>query len=110
MTKGGVSPRKSVRLSKSAMAGAVIRPIAYIENIVKPGTHQRKPSVRKAAISKMYTGKRAEQLMSGATRMVANRSRRFSMTRVAMMPGTAQATDESIGMKDLPLSPQRDIS
>ena len=61
-------------------------------------------------MSSRYTGKRAEQLMSGATRIVASRSRRFSMTRVAMMPGTAQATDESSGMNDLPLSPQRDIT
>ncbi len=42
--------------------------------------------------------------------MVARRSRRFSMTRVAMIPGTAQATLDSIGMNDLPLRPQRDIS
>ena len=48
--------------------------------------------------------------MRGATRIVANRSRRFSMTRVAMMPGTAQATDDNIGMNDLPLRPQRAIS
>ena len=48
--------------------------------------------------------------MSGATRIVASRSRRFSMTRVAMIPGTAQATEDSIGMNDLPLRPQRAIS
>ena len=42
--------------------------------------------------------------------MVARRSRRFSITRVAMMPGTAQAIDDSMGMNDLPLSPQRDIN
>jgi len=45
----------------------------------------------KAAISSMYTGKRAEQVMKGVTRMVASRSRRFSMVRVAMMAGTAHA-------------------
>ena len=55
----------------------------------------------------MYTGSRAEQLISGATRIVASRSRRFSITRVAMMPGTAHATDDSSGMNDLPLSPHR---
>ena len=32
------------------------------------------------------------------------------MTRVAMMPGTAHATDDSIGIKDLPLKPQRAMS
>ena len=32
------------------------------------------------------------------------------MTRVAMMPGTAQAIDDSSGMNDLPDRPQRDMS
>ena len=45
--------------------------------------------------------------MSGATRIVAKRSRRFSMVRVAMMPGTAHANDDSIGMNDLPESPHQ---
>ena len=48
--------------------------------------------------------------MSGATMIVASRSRRFSITRAAMIPGTAQATDDKSGMNDLPFSPQRDIS
>ena len=34
---------------------------------------------------------RAEQVISGATRIVVSRSRGLSMTRVAMMPGMAQA-------------------
>jgi hypothetical protein len=37
--------------------------------------------------------------------MVASRSRRSSITRVAMMPGTAQAKPDSMGMKDFPESP-----
>ena len=45
----------------------------------------------KAPMSSVYTGSRAEQLMSGTTMMVANRSFGFSIVRVAMMPGTAQA-------------------
>src|SRR5437870_12682660 len=110
MTKGGVSPRSSVRFRSSATNGATTRPMAYMANMVTPGTHQANPAVMKAPMSKMYTGSRAEQLMSGATRMVARRSRRFSITRVAMMPGTAHATDDSIGMNDLPLNPQRAIS
>ena len=54
-----------------------------------------------------YTGSRAEQLISGATRIVARRSRRFSMTRVERIAGTAHATLDSSGMNDLPLRPQR---
>jgi hypothetical protein len=45
----------------------------------------------KAAISRVYTGSRAEQVISGETRMVAIRSRDEGMVRVAMMPGTAHA-------------------
>ena len=48
--------------------------------------------------------------MSGAMRIVARRSRRFSITRVAMIPGTAHANDESRGMNDLPLKPTPAIS
>jgi hypothetical protein len=36
-------------------------------------------------------GIRAEQLISGSTMIVATRSLRLSMVRVAMIPGTAQA-------------------
>ncbi len=111
MTNAGVSPRSSVRFSASATSGATTSPIEYIRNIARPGVHQgKRGGLRKAPISRMYTGSRAEQLISGAVRIVARRSRRFSMTRAAMMPGTAQATDDSIGMNDLPLRPQRDIS
>jgi hypothetical protein len=44
-----------------------------------------------APMSSVYTGRRAEQLMSGTTMMVARRSLGSSMVRVAMTPGTAQA-------------------
>ncbi|GBD25350.1 hypothetical protein HRbin30_00668 [bacterium HR30] len=53
----------------------------------------------KAAISKVYTGRRAEQVMNGATKMVASRSRGEAIVRVAMIPGTAQAKQESKGTK-----------
>ena len=43
--------------------------------------------------------------MSGAIRMVSQRSRQWLMVRVAMMPGTAQAKLESSGMKDRPDRP-----
>jgi hypothetical protein len=45
----------------------------------------------KVPMSSVYTGRRAEQLISGTTMIVASRSLGFSITRVAMMPGTAQA-------------------
>lgn len=45
----------------------------------------------KAPMSSAYTGNRAEQLISGTTMMVASRSSRCWMVRVAMMPGTAHA-------------------
>ena len=45
----------------------------------------------KAPMSNVYTGRRAEQLMSGTTMIVASRSLGSSMVRVAMMPGTAHA-------------------
>ena len=45
--------------------------------------------------------------MKGAIRMVAKRSRLFSMVRVDRIAGTAQAYAESSGMKDLPWRPTR---
>jgi hypothetical protein len=39
----------------------------------------------------MYTGKRAEHVMNGAIKIVAMRSRLFSMVRVDMIAGTAHA-------------------
>ncbi len=57
-----------------------------------------------------YTGRRAEQVISGASRMVTSRSRRFGMVRVAMMPGMAQAKDDSSGMKERPDKPTVPIS
>ncbi|MNN50429.1 hypothetical protein D3C81_1650150 [compost metagenome] len=48
---------------------------------------------------------RAEQVISGAIRMVVRRSRFASITRVAMMPGMAQAKLDSRGMKARPCSP-----
>ena len=44
-----------------------------------------------AAISSVYTGNRAEQVMRGATMMVAIRSFEDGIVRVDMIPGTAQA-------------------
>ena len=62
-----------------------------------------------APISRAYTGRRAEQVISGATRMVARRSRGSWMLRVAMMPGTAQAKLDSSGMNERPERPAEAI-
>ena len=59
----------------------------------------------KAPISSAYTGSRAEQVINGATRMVARRSRGSWMLRVAMMPGMAQAKLDSSGMNERPDRP-----
>ena len=58
-------------------------------------------------MSSAYTGSRAEQVMSGVTRIVTSRSRWFSMVRAAMMPGMAQAKPESSGTTERPLRPTR---
>ena len=64
----------------------------------------------KAPMSSAYTGSRAEQVMSGAIRMVTSRSRGLAMVRAAMMPGTAQAKLDSSGMKERPDRPTPPIS
>ena len=111
ITNTGGAPRSSVRFSVSATSGATVKPIMYIANSTSPGSHAADPGfAMNAPMSRMYTGSRAEQLISGATRMVASRSRRFSMTRVAMIPGTAHATLDSMGMNDFPLRPHRLIT
>ena len=40
MTNTGVSPRSSVRFKSRATTGATTRPMAYMQNIVKPGTQK----------------------------------------------------------------------
>ncbi len=64
----------------------------------------------KAAISRAKMGSRAEQVTSGATRIVVSRSRRFSITRQAMIPGIVQPKHDTSGMNERPLSPSRTIS
>ena len=55
----------------------------------------------------MYTGSRAEQVISGAAIMVAIRSLADGSVRVAMIPGTAQANEDSIATNARPSSPVR---
>ncbi len=57
-----------------------------------------------------YTGRRAEQVIIGASRIVASRSRTLGIVRVAMMPGIAHENDDSSGMKERPESPTPPIS
>ena len=76
--------------------------------LIQPAAHA--VAGMNAPIISRYTGCRAEQLISGATRMVVIRSRRFSMTRVAITPGIAQANEDISGTNDLPLSPTRVIN
>ncbi len=61
-------------------------------------------------MTRAYTGSRAEQVISGAIMMVARRSRRFGIVRVAMMPGTAQAKLDRSGMNARPDRPTLPIS
>ena len=64
----------------------------------------------KAPMISAYTGSRAEQVIIGASSIVASRSRRFGIVRVAMIPGIAQENDDSSGMKERPESPTPPIS
>jgi len=96
-----------------AVANAAAKPSAYRASNAAARVPSRAPasgrSGMKAAMISVYTGSLAEQVISGATRMVAKRSRLFSIVRVAMMAGTAQAYADSRGMKLLPCKPTRAI-
>jgi len=62
-----------------------------------------------AAISSAYTGSRAEQVMKGVTKIVANRSRSSDTVRAARIAGTAQAYPDRRGRNARPCSPTRYI-
>ena len=80
-------------------------PKAYMNTISSPRTGTN-PSTfcagNSEAMISVYTGSRAEQVVSGTTIMVSRRSRRRSIVRVAMMAGTAQANPDRIGTKARP--------
>ena len=82
-------------------------PATYSTNITSPWRLNGPTSVAgiSAPMSSAYTGRRAEQVMSGAIMMVVRRSRQLGMVRAAMMPGMAQAKLDSSGMKARPDSP-----
>ena len=87
-------------------------PDTYSANSTTPG-RLKGPTGRfgmNAAITSAYTGKRAEQVISGATMMVAIRSRMFGIVRVAMMPGTAHAKLDRRGMNARPERPTLPIN
>ena len=87
---------------------ALAMPPTYRPNSTSPCRLKTPATVRagmKAPISSAYTGRRAEQVISGAIMMVSSRSRQLVIERVAMMPGTAQAKLDSSGMKERPDRP-----
>ena len=88
-------------------------PAMYRPKSTRPCSLNSPASVRagtKAPIDSMYTGRRAEQVIGGAMRMVTSRARGSAMVRAAMMPGMAQAKLDSSGMNDRPDSPTLPIS
>ena len=89
------SPRSSVRSSSAAdHERRDARRAGTARAARGPGGRAaRRPRTAgtKAPISSAYTGSRAEQVISGATRIVTRRSRGDGIVRVAMIPGTAHA-------------------
>jgi hypothetical protein len=55
--------------------------------MITPAVCSALPKGSSSATITKYTGNRAEQLISGATRIVTSRSFRFSIVRVAITPG-----------------------
>ena len=91
---GGGGAFSNVRFSTNPVAIAAMIPIEYIINISKAPIDTNPKTYwppKNAPIINVYTGKRAEQLINGAIIIVANRSRRLSIVRVAIMPGIAHA-------------------
>ena len=86
-------PLNNVRPRIPAASSATMVLNTYIATISSPCTGKPRNFVgaNSAAISSVYTGSRAEQLISGRAIMVTMRSRRRSIVRVAMIAGTAQA-------------------
>src|ERR1700733_10341786 len=97
-----------VAFTRDAAISEEVPPPRYSRNIVTPCALSPHHWVRGATsrpISNVYTGSRAEHVINGAVTMVAIRSREDGNVRVAMMPGIAQANDESIATKARPSRP-----
>ena len=94
-------------------ASAIRKPNTYSPIITSP-LRLKKPSQESAGITRVIkmenTGKRALQLINGVMSRVSSRSFLFSMLRVLMMAGTAQANPLIMGITLLPLSPTFRIS
>ena len=86
---------------------ATISPSKCIPNKAVPA--QKAPNLGsiKAPIRSMYTGSLAEQLIKGATSIVAKRLLASGITLAAIMPGIAHAKLDSKGIKALPFSPHQ---
>ena len=83
------------------MTATITIPRTYTEKITLPAT----AGPKHAPVKSTYTGKRAPQLTSGTTRIVARRSRRLSRLRVAITAGTLHPNPINSGMKLLPCRP-----
>src|SRR5688572_5180097 len=94
MISMGVALLSNVFLNTHAISNATTVPSRYMASNVSPASERKPRTVFEgmhAAINTVYTGSLAEQLMSGATRIVTNRSLGDSIVRVAMIPGIAHA-------------------
>ena len=81
-----------MRPSKAAATSAITVEKRYMPASSRPCENGRAlPTGIMAAIKRPYTGRRAEQVMSGTTSIVSSRSRWRSIVRVARIAGTAQA-------------------
>ena len=65
---------------------------------------------KKAGARNAITASRAEHGTSGASRIVSNRPRRDSMTRVPITAGTLQPNPRNSGRNDFPCSPMTCIT
>ena len=100
MTNGAGSPEK-IFVFLSIMPETIIAamPIKYALG----ATHHAPP--KSAVVIIEITGSFAPQGMKVVVIIVMRRSRSFSIVREAMMPGTPQPVPISIGINDLPESP-----
>src|SRR5690348_17707189 len=92
----------------NADTNAITVPNKYISNITKPCRLIKPRYILLGiinAINTVYTGNLALQLINGVHIIVSNRSFLFSIPRVLIIAGTAQASPLIIGITLLPLSP-----
>src|SRR5690606_14769864 len=102
---------KNFRIKETIKALRI--PAIYRPNNTRPCRFMKPHTVcsgMKAAINKAYTGRRAEQVINGATNIVVRRSRGSLIVREAIIPGTAQAKLDNRGMKARPERPALNIN